>query len=203
MLSAYFIEFFPEKILKKKFGTSITYISNTNRCLHQSSQELSLINLWSQHICSVLSVQLRRLWKEHAYVSRYGFAGNVKRLTTGSRWTLTPDGRPLLHADFTIAAFDFSAPVLLCIKKYIVSVNLCLCRSISLLQLPGANPGFPIWGGVNFQGGGANLLFNQFFPWKWKKLDREGAHVPGAPLGCATDFICWSLRDIFLHEDKY
>ena len=65
-------------------------------------------------------------------------------------------------------------------KGFFLSHVVTLCRVVV------ADPEFPRRGGGNFQGGDANLLFNQIFPENCMKMKefgpRGGARVPGAPL---------------------
>ena len=57
-----------------------------------------------------------------------------------------------------------------------------------------ADLGFPRGGGVNPQGGSANLLFGQKFPENCMKMKefgpKGGAHVPGTPLRSANEYYC-------------
>ena len=77
----------------------------------------------------------------------------------------------------------------------------CISVSSDCTLFPVADLGFPR-GGVRQPrgGGGANLLFDQYFPktaWKWRHFGPEvGARVPCAPLRSATDFhakLAWVL----------
>ena len=51
-------------------------------------------------------------------------------------------------------------------------------------EYPGADPGFPVGGGANLLGGGANLQFCQKFPkyhMKLRKFWAVGGRMPGVP----------------------
>ena len=63
-------------------------------------------------------------------------------------------------------------------------ISSVFCRPVSYSEIfPGADPGFPIGGGANPPGGGANLRFCQKFPKKLHEIEKIlGRRGEGAPL---------------------
>ena len=81
---------------------------------------------------------------------------------------------------------------------------------LSLYMFAVADPGFPRRGGANPRGGGANILFDQFFPktaWKWRKFDPEGgARVPAPPLDppmVRTSSVCTGVCSPIGYSNKW